>query len=134
MKILKAYQYLYYKLYRFYESSMYSKWWSDWKALTTIMVIEIWTLFSFTFYYQAFTGNSVNEYKLFDIFFWIIVAIVTIINWYIFQYQDKWREIVKQFDNLPKRKNKVGSIIVLLVCLLIIFNAIFSIYTLSQSV
>ena len=113
---------------------MYSKWWSDWKALTTILVLEIWTTFSFTFYYQAFTGTSVNEFKFFDIFFWFIIVIISILNWYLFQYQDKWRDIVKQFDKLPKGENKIGSIIVLLIFLLTIFNAIFSIFTLSQSV
>ena len=134
MILLKAYQYLYFKLYRFYESSTYSRWWSDWKALTTIIVLEIWNIFSLTFYYQAFTGKSVNEFKLFDVFFWIIITIICLINWYVFQYQDKWKENIKQFDKLSKKKNKIGSIIILLFFLIIIFNAIFSIYTLSKSV
>ena len=130
MILLKAYQYLFYKLYRFYETSMYSRWWSDWKALVTIIVMEMWTLFSSAFYYQAFTGNVPD----FDFFIWTISAILAIWNWYLFEHQDKWKNVVEEFDKLPKKQNRIGSFIVLVVILASIANVVFSVYMLSQSV
>ena len=113
---------------------MYSKWWSEWKALTTIIVMEILALFSFTFYYQAFTGKSANEFTWFKTSIWTVSVILAIWNWYLFEHQDKWKGIVEEFDKLPKKQNRIGSFIVLMVVLASIANVVFSIYTLSQSV
>lgn len=131
MKLLRGYPYLYYKLYRFYQTSTYSGWWSDWKALTTIVAMEIWTLFSSAFYYQAVTRKSANDLTWFKMSIWISSAILIIWNWYLFEYKDKWKNIVADFDKLPKKQNKIGSIIILAVVLILIANLIFSIYLLS---
>jgi hypothetical protein len=134
MTIFKAYQYLFYKLYSFYETSTYSRWWSDWKSLVTIIVMEIWTFFSLAFYYQAITGKSANELTWFNTFIWSISIVIGVWNWYIFVYQDKWKDVVNEFDELPKKKNRIGSFIVLFVVLVSIANLVFSVYILSQSV
>ena len=130
MILLKAYQYLFYKLYRFYETSTYSRWWSEWKALVTIIVMEMWTLFSLVFYYQAFTGDAPEI----DTLVWIVGAVLAVWNWYLFEHQDEWKDIVKEFDKLPKKQNRIGSFIVLLIVSVSIANVVFSVYTLSQSV
>lgn len=39
---MKVYQYLFYKLYRFYETSTYSRWWSEWKAYVSMLALSIW--------------------------------------------------------------------------------------------
>ena len=129
MIILKAYQYFFYKFYKFYETSTYSKWWSEWKALVSIIAIEMWTLFSLAFYYQAFTGDAPEI----DSLVWVIGTVLAVGNWYLFEHQDKWKDIVKEFDELPKKKNRIGSFFVFLVVLGSIVNVFFSIYTLSQS-
>ena len=133
MRVLKAYQYLFYKLYKHYESSKYSRWWSDGKALASIIILEIMTIFSFTFYFQLFTGKSVNEFKHFNFILWLFVAAVSFINWYLFQYHNKWKNIVKKFDGV-RRQNRLSDIAVWVVIFGMIFNLFFSIYMLNQSI
>lgn len=129
MILLKAYQYLFYKLYKSIEYTSFPKFWSDWKALIALLGIEMWTGGSFVFYYQAITGKSVN-----DMIFLLMGMFLVLTNWYLFEHKDKWKGIVKEFDQLPKKQNKKGSFIVLLVVLASIANVVFSVYTLSQSV
>ncbi len=41
---MKAYYYLFYKIYKFYEKAP-ARFWSDWKASISITALEIWLLF-----------------------------------------------------------------------------------------
>ncbi len=134
MKLLKAYQYFFYKLYRFYETSTYSRWWSEWKALTTILAIELWTIASVFYYVQAQTSKSIMPSSIYNPSTISILILLGGGNWYLFEHKDKWKNIVEEFDKLTKKQNRIGSVIVLLVILASIVNVVFSVYTLSQSV
>ena len=121
MILLKAYQYLFYKLYKFFETSTYSRWWSEWKAYISILALSIWLYFaidtSYHFFFNVPVKSSDTSIDLSTVIFGIIVGII---NWLLFEYQDKWRVIVKEFDKLPKQKNKIGGFIVWTIIVLII--------------
>jgi hypothetical protein len=61
----------------------------------------------------------------------ILVMLVSVPNYFIFHHRDQWKDIVKEFDKLPKRKNKIGGWIVFGVVLLIISNMVFAFYQMS---
>lgn len=113
MRLLKAYQYLFYKLYRFYESSTYSRWWSDWKALVSIIVLEMWIYFSTEIlYHYFFNVPMVSSDDRIDLGMLIFGFIVSAINWFLFISQNKWRDFVEEFDKLSIKENRIRGIIV----------------------
>lgn len=130
MKTMKrAYYYLFYKLYKWYEKGP-SVWWSDWKAGISIIALEIWLVASLFIYYKIFF----NRYAHLSDSGWelIICALLIIIpNYWVFVHTDKWKDYVQEFDQLPKRTNKIGGWIVFGVVLLIIANLVFAFYQMS---
>lgn len=134
MNILRAYNYFFYKLYKFYESSTYSRWWSEWKAYITILALSIWLLCAIeTTYHYFFNVPMVSSDTSIDLTTIIFGLIVGAINWFLFEHQDKWKAIVKEFDKLPKQKNNIGGIIVWVVIIsIIIFYWFYSIPLLGK--
>lgn len=128
-KVKKAYYYLFYQLYKWYEKGP-SVWWSDWKASLSIDVLLFFLLFSGIIYYDVFIDRS---FELGDdntvVLFFILV--ISIPNYFIFHHRDQWKDIVKEFDQLPKRTNKIGGWIVFGVVMLIITNMVFAFYQMS---
>lgn len=80
-------------------------------------------------YYKVFIDRyyQLNESLLFTIGF-----ILFIINYLAFHQKDKWKTIVEEFDNLSKKKNTIGSIIVWSLVILIIVIIIFSFYLMNK--
>ncbi len=134
MGLLKAYQYFFYKLYRFYESSTYSKWWSDWKALVSIIVLEMWMYFSTEIlYHYFFNVPMVSSNDRIDLGMLIFGFIVSIINWSLFISQSKWRDIVEEFDKLSIKENRIRGIIVWVIIIsIIVFYWFYSIPLLGK--
>ena len=134
MKLLKAYQYLFYKLYRFYETSMYSKWWSEWKAYVSMLALSIWFYLALeTSYYYYF--DIPVSYSDTDTYLSILVfgSIIAVINWLLFEHQDKWKNIVSEFDKLPKKNNRIGGVVVWAIIIsIIVFYWFYSISLLSK--
>lgn len=130
MGIKKAYYYLFYKLYRFSEAAP-SRWMSDWKSSLAIDVLLLFTFSSILNYYKALINPSshMGEGNL----LFVVIIIVGILNYFIFHHADKWKEIVEEFDNLPRRTNKIGSWIILGILLLLLSNFIFSFYLYYQT-
>ncbi|THV62928.1 hypothetical protein [Chryseobacterium candidae] len=130
MLIKKAYYYLFYKFYKM-SASAPSKWWSEGKASMAIGVLEIWTIISILIYYKILIDPSSNIMGTTIIWFIIIIAI-TIADYYIFHHKNKWKNIISEFDKLPRKKNILGSWIVFGLVLLITGNFIFSFYCLDR--
>ena len=128
-KIKRAYYYLFYKLYKWYEKAPVV-WWSDWKAVVSIVALEIWFLLSIGTYFSVFTKKTIELTVTHPIVFIPTVSII-LVNYLIFIHTDKWKDIVKEFDQLPKRTNKIGGWIVFGVILLIVANLIFAFYQMS---
>lgn len=130
MLVKKAYQYLFYKFYKMSDAAP-SKWWSEGKASMAIGVLEIWTIISILIYYKVLIDPSSNIMGTITIWF-VIITFVTITDYFIFHYKNRWKSIISEFDNLPKKKNTLGSWIVFGIVLIIIGNFIFSFYCLDR--
>jgi hypothetical protein len=123
----KAYYYLFYKLYKWIGED---NWGTDWKA-TLIIDILIYFIITASFiyykiYFNRFIHLSENNADII-----ILVILVSVPNHFIFNHSDQWKDIVNEFDKLPKRKNKIGGWIVFGVVLLIITNLVFAFYQMS---
>ncbi|MCF8408900.1 MAG: hypothetical protein K9G36_08005 [Crocinitomicaceae bacterium] len=123
----KAYYYLFYKLYKWIGED---NWWTEWKALLFISALVFYTVFSLLVYYTIFIDRyfQLGDNKLVVFFF---ILSIPVPNYFIFNHSDQWKDIVKEFDKLPKRKNKIGGWIVFGVVLLIIANLFFAFYHMS---
>ena len=128
MSIKKAYYYLFYKFYKFSEAAP-SRWLSDWKAELCVDALEIFLGLSFLIYYTVFTKQWINIANGKAIL--LYVALISLPNYFIFHHKHQWKEIVKEFDKLPKKKNLIGSCIVFIIVLAIITNLIVAFYQMS---
>jgi amino acid transporter len=131
MGIKKAYHFFFYKLYKFYESAP-SKWLSDWKALFSLLVIEIWIFIAAMTYYKVFTKRDlIYEDNLETASITIVIALA-LINYFVFGHQDRWKTYVKEFDSWSKKKSRIGTVVAWLVVFFILANMIFAFYLMSQ--
>lgn len=126
----RAYYYLFYKLFKMSEAAP-SRWWSEWKASLALDVVIGFFLFSLLIYYKVLINPYTHIGGKTETI--IVLGILILIpNYFIFHYRDQWKEIVAEFDQLPKKKNRIGGWIVFGVVLLILANLIFSFYLMSQ--
>lgn len=103
-KIKIIYQYIFYKLYKFHKKAPV-EWWSDWKASLTLDVLLFFVILSLYVYYQIFI-NPYAKLVSSNISCIIIVIIISIFNYFIFESNDQWKLIEKRFDKLPAKKIK----------------------------
>jgi uncharacterized protein YjeT (DUF2065 family) len=128
--IKRAYYYLFYKFYKMSEAAP-SKWWSEWKASLALDTLIAFFVFSLITYFEILINPNIDigGSKKTIIAMGIMILIP---NYFIFHHRDQWKEIVAEFDQLPKRTNRIGSWIVFGIVLLVIGNLIFSFYLMSQ--
>ena len=122
---------MFYKFYSSLEKYSVPPFWSEWKAssllsiLLTILIYALLILYMiFIDRYSEIVGNP-----------YIMVSIVVglnIMNYIIFLRCDQWKIIVKRFDKLSPKKNKIGSWIVLGIVILVILSLILAFYLMSQ--
>lgn len=124
----RAYYYLFYKIYRFWYNISGDAW-SDFKALLSIGVLQAFTFLSLYIWWAISTKSILSFSK-----YWIVTIAVSIgfINYYIFFNKNIWMKYNKEFDTLPKQKNKLGGWLVFGLVVIIISGLIFSFYALSQ--
>ncbi len=131
VSIKKAYDYLFYKIYKHFESGP-SIWLSDWKASFSILVLEIWLCLSVLNYCSIIFKKALLSDTILTICSVSLVFLLAVIKYFTFEHQDRWKKVVKDFDDLPKNKNRIGSYVTLAVILIIIVNLIFSFFLLSK--
>lgn len=130
MLLKKAYYYFYYKLYKSTNSnSIFSR---EFRAGLYLIVLFIVLGLSGLYIYGTFIneGFEIGNEKLCVILY---VSAICIPNYFIFIYKDQWKDIVNEFDKLPKRTNQIGSLIIWSIVALIIASFIFSIYLMDQN-
>jgi len=129
MSLKQAYYYLFYKLYKI---AMHGaiKSLSSFYAEVGIMALEIWFFMSLFNYYSIFF-NRYATIELKSIKGIAPLIIILVVNYFIFDYKNKWKKYVTEFDTWPKKRNKIGGIIVFSVIILIVANLIFSFYLTS---
>lgn len=130
-KIKRAYYYLFYKLYKWYEKAPVV-WWSEWKAVVSIVALEVWVIACLLNYYMLLFDNHLplGSINTFSIYLFALIVIVP--NYFIFIHKKKWKNYVQKFDQLPKRTNKIGGWIIFGLISFIIINFIFSFYLYYQ--
>lgn len=127
----KAYYYLFYKLYKFYENGP-SAWLSDWKASFSIDVLIVFILLTIGGYYSIITKKEMLPADNAKFIIWVVGLSIALINYLIFNYHDRWKKIIDDFDNLPRKKNKIGTWIIWGVIFFVFINLIFMFCLMSR--
>ena len=96
-----------------------------------MMALEIWFAFSLYNYYTMFINRHATlEIRSFKVIFFIIALLA--LNYFSFDYKEKWKARIAEFDQWSKKKNMIGGIIAWSFILMIVANLIFSYYLMSQ--
>ncbi len=104
MFIRRAYYYLFYTLYKFWEAISIPKFWSDWKAELSLDVLEIFLGLSGICYY-AIVNKEIIDFGSGRYIVCLYLLLIAIPNYFIFHHHDQWKQIVHEFDQLPKKNN-----------------------------
>jgi amino acid transporter len=131
MSLKTYYYYLFYQFYRHYQNSS-NAWLSDWKAVFSIDILLIFIFLSMLGYYSLLTNEIWYLENPHNIGL-LIVTLITSFNYYVFNYDNKWKIYVRKFDKWPRRKNRIGGMLVLVLILLIFINLIYMFFLLSQA-
>jgi hypothetical protein len=126
----KAYYYLFYRLYRWYEKGP-SVWLSEWKASFSIDVL-IYSVIIFLFIYYKIFFNRYAFLSEGNVDVLLVVLPVVLANYLIFHHQDQWKKMVLEFDKMPKAVHKRWGLWLWGIVFIVIANLIFSFYLLSQ--
>jgi hypothetical protein len=123
-----AYNYLFYKLYKFWNHVSGDSW-SDFKALLILGGIEAVLFLECAIWWAVITRSILNFNK-----YWLIAValLITIINYFTFLHQGNYKKMIREFDKLPIRINKLGSWIVFGLLLLVIVSLFFAFYSMSK--
>lgn len=111
-KIKRAYYFLFYKLYKFWDYISYPKFATGWKAGLSIIVLQIWIYFSIINFYSFLNNTKIylNFFNSLIIFPFILILAVDYISFIHYDYV--WKKYNEEFENMSKVKNLVGGIIV----------------------
>jgi hypothetical protein len=131
-KIKNIYFYLFYKFYKHFEKGP-SVWMSEWKAsLAMDLLIGLIALILIV-YYKIFIDRSIclDHDNLALYVYTIGFFTIVLPHYYIFNHKDKWKDIIVQFDQLPKEKNMIRGWLVFVFILLLLFLLIYGFYLMS---
>lgn len=130
MNLKKAYHYLYYRLYRYYNSGFFV-FWTERKAYISICILDaIFVIFMYNYYTIFINRYIINQDT--SLIGYLITALVCVLNYMIFQSRDQWKTIIKEFDNLSRKKRIIYDIAVYIFIAFVFANLIFSFYLMSQ--
>lgn len=106
MNLKNKYEYLYYSLYNFWETVSYPKFWSDAKAVLSIIILELFIIQSGIIYYLSFIDNASHFGQNFGEI-GVMLVLVCAPNYYYFLYKEKTKSIIQSFDQLDCKKKRV---------------------------
>lgn len=110
-----VYHYIYYRLYRLFEKGQFA-WWSDFKAGFIIAAVEMAILALIEYKIASIYSVSGAGYFGKNGYLLIIAAPPIVFNYFFFQYDDRWKPIIKHFDKaskLEKQKMNIQMAVVL---------------------
>ncbi len=120
MIFLRVYEYFFYKIFKSIEYTSSPNFWSQWRAIAFIIILEIWAVSAIDIcyhYYGRVPMNSSNN--LLEAYQVVSIILFVGFNWFVFEYKSKWKEIIIRFDKLSKKKNLFGGIVVWTIILLL---------------
>ncbi|MCJ7932441.1 MAG: hypothetical protein MUW56_02090 [Chryseobacterium sp.] len=94
-----------------------------------MIALEFWFTITLLNYYNIFVNRNIHFSKSVYI---SIALFFVILSYFSIDYEEIWKKYNKEFDQLPKSKNRIGSWIVFGIILFIIGNFVYSIYLMSQ--
>jgi hypothetical protein len=130
LKLRTFYYYLFYKFYKLSEAAP-SRWWSEGKAGGAMTILAIFFVFTVAGYVMVFTKKDILP----DDGWWIIIGVgggIGLLNYFIFAHNNQWREIINQFDSLPKKQQQYGSLLFWFILIGCLLNLIIMFYLMSQ--
>ncbi len=130
MNVKKAYYYLFYKLYKFGEWSP-SIFQSDFTATFAIVCLEVLFLGSLKFYYFNFVDHN-DTFVLISFQTIIPLTAIILINYFAFINDNTWKKYVKEFDRLPKKKNLIGTWLIIGIILFVIVNFALAVHIMGR--
>ena len=129
-RIIKWYYYFFYKMYKQHEGS----WLAETKAMVYTGFIIGMILLTVLINYKIHVNRyfELDDTANFKIkLFLFLLLIIGLPHYCFLSRDDKWILIVRKFDRLPKRKNKIGGWVIFILCAFILVNLIYSYYQLS---
>jgi len=127
----RAYYYIFYKLYRYYEKGP-SVWMSDWKAVLTLDILASSVFLSLFNYYAIYLNRNFRFDDNRGIIILTLFLTTFLPNHFIFQYKDRWKKILQGFQFIDKMKNRILGLVVIVMIILIFANLSFSYYLMSK--
>ena len=121
---MNFYYYLYYKLYKLAEAAPF-RWSSEWKASLFLDALVFFAVISAMNYYSfIFNVDIVIE----NPYFFVLISyfLIGLPNFFMFNFNNQWRKIIKKNDLLPKNSQYTKSIVAWCTIFLILANFIFS--------
>jgi multisubunit Na+/H+ antiporter MnhB subunit len=115
---MNVYHYIFYRIYRLAESNS-MPWWSDFKAGFIIAVVQIWIIVLVDYKVNKHFGffNTLELGK------WgyalVIGGLPLTFNYFFFQYNDRWKPIVKHFNKASKQEKRKMNIQMAVVLVLV---------------
>ncbi|RYE57829.1 MAG: hypothetical protein EOP48_04925 [Sphingobacteriales bacterium] len=128
--IRNFYHYSFYKLYKSFEASP-SRYWSEWKASLVMDVLVGFLFMSFSLLYEVVTKRQSFLFGS-NVVLWLFVILISVFNFFLFNYKDNWKQIVREYDSLSMKTNLIGGIVFWIVFTFIIGFLVFSFYLFSQ--
>lgn len=113
-----VYHYLYYRIYRLLEHSSFP-WWSDFKAGFLMASVEglLIAIIEFKVHLLYGIGDATELGK------WGYILVIggppLLLNYYLFGFRDRWKEIVRYFDKADRIEKKRLSLKMTMLLLLV---------------
>lgn len=129
----RAYYYFFYKLYKImlWTSSPFKNFFSKFRASLALVTLELWIVFTIENCYEIL--NEIDPKSNSNSFIYIMGLSIIIFNYISLDYYDiVWKKYKEEFDELPKRKNMIGGIIVWIIILFITASFFFSTFYLHK--
>lgn len=124
MNIKKIYYYFFYCFYKFWDYISQPKFWSDTKAVITLIILKSFLFISFLYYFDL----NLSKVQLTI----IGLSFIIIPDLYLFVIKNEWKKFIIYYDDLPKSKNKTYKSLVVFIVLLILINFFYSRYWMDQ--
>lgn len=124
---MNFYHHIYYKLYKvsgvYFTNSLKKE-----SAFVFILILELITILSFVNYYIYKTKHIID----FDMIELLVISIIlSLINYNVFFSKSQWKMIVQEHEKLTDKKNRLGTLCVCSLIIILLANFIFSYYLLS---
>ncbi|SDZ97322.1 hypothetical protein SAMN05660909_00396 [Chitinophaga terrae (ex Kim and Jung 2007)] len=124
------YWYFFYKMYRLAENAP-SRWWSEWKAILFVSVLEIVALMTLEGYFSIIFKHDILPG--YDNLVTILPAVVvTLFNYFFFLHHNRWKSYIKELDKQSSKQQLIGGLIVWSLVFLIFANLVFMFFLMSR--